>query len=38
MKLGHNDAELFKDIETSYEIDHEPLSMFIVQVPVAQHS
>ena len=37
MRLGHDDNMLFKDISMCYDVDLDPSSMFIVNLPASEH-
>ena len=37
MRLGHDDEMIFEDLNTNYAVDHDSLSMFVVELPVSQH-
>ena len=37
MRLGYNDQRIFENMDNNYKVDNEPLSMFVVELPVSEH-
>ena len=37
MRLGHDDEMIFEDPNTNSAVDHDPMSMFVVELPVSEH-
>ena len=38
LKIGHNDAMIFDEVNTCFKTDLEPISMYVVEIPKSQHN